>query len=35
MVMFSGCAIMQTWPDYERNAENKMEVVQEDISEGG
>jgi len=32
--LFWGCASMQTWPDYERNAENKMVVIQEKIGEG-
>jgi hypothetical protein len=34
LVLFSGCATMQTWPDYERNAENKMVVIQEKIGDG-
>ena len=25
---------MQTWPDYERSAENKMVVIQENIGDG-
>jgi hypothetical protein len=32
--LFSGCATTQTWPDYERNAENKMVVIQEKIGDG-
>ena len=32
--LFSGCASMQTWPDYERSAENKMVVIQEKIGDG-
>ena len=33
--LFSGCATMpQTWPDYERSAENKLIVIQETIGEG-
>ncbi|MFO8112576.1 MAG: hypothetical protein R6T92_08735 [Desulfosalsimonadaceae bacterium] len=33
--MFSGCATMpQTWPDYERSAENRMAVIQEKIGGG-
>jgi hypothetical protein len=33
--LFSGCATMpQTWPDYERSAENKMVVIQEKIGDG-
>lgn len=34
LALLSGCASMQTWPDYERNAENKMVVVQEKIGDG-
>jgi hypothetical protein len=34
LAMFSGCATTQTWPDYERNAENKMVVIQEKIGSG-
>lgn len=34
LALFSGCATTQTWPDYERNAENKMVVIQEKIGEG-
>ncbi len=32
--LFSGCASMQIWPDYERSAENKMIVIQERIGDG-
>jgi hypothetical protein len=32
--LFSGCATIQTWPDSERNAENKMVVIQEKIGDG-
>ena len=32
--LFSGCATTQTWPDYERSAENKMVVIQEKIGDG-
>lgn len=32
--LFSSCATTQTWPDYERNAENKMVVIQEKIGDG-
>jgi hypothetical protein len=32
--LFAGCATTQTWPDYERNAENKMVVIQEKIGDG-
>lgn len=32
---FTGCATMpQTWPDYERSAENKMVSIQEKIGDG-
>lgn len=34
LALFAGCATTQTWPDYERNAENKMVVVQEKIGDG-
>jgi len=34
LALFSGCATMQTWPDDERNAENKMVVIQEKIGDG-
>jgi len=35
LALFSGCAAMpKTWPDYERNAENKMVVIQEKIGDG-
>lgn len=34
LAVLSGCATMQTWPDYERNAENKMVVIQEKIGDG-
>jgi hypothetical protein len=35
LALFSGCATMpQTWPDYERNAESKMVVIQEKIGDG-
>jgi len=32
--LFSGCATMQTWPDNQRSAENKMVVIQEKIGDG-
>jgi hypothetical protein len=32
--LFSGCASMQRWPDYERSAENRMVVIQEKIGDG-
>ena len=34
LALFSGCATLQTWPDYERSAENKMVVIQEKIGDG-
>src|ERR1700690_92097 len=34
LALFSGCASVQTWPDYERNAENKLVVIQEKIGDG-
>jgi hypothetical protein len=34
LALFSGCATMQTWPDNERSAENRMTVIQEKIGEG-
>ena len=34
LALTSGCATTQTWPDYERNAENKMVVIQEKIGDG-
>ncbi len=34
LALFSGCVSMQTWPDNERNAENKMVVIQEKIGDG-
>lgn len=35
LTLVSGCATMpQTWPDYERSAENKMIVIQEQIGDG-
>jgi hypothetical protein len=34
LAFFSGCATTQTWPDYERSAENKMVVIQERIGDG-
>ncbi|MGD0282245.1 MAG: hypothetical protein ABSB95_07785 [Dissulfurispiraceae bacterium] len=34
LALFSGCVSMQTWPDSERNAENKMVVIQEKIGDG-
>jgi hypothetical protein len=35
VALFSACATMpQTWPDYERSAENKLVVIQEKIGDG-
>jgi len=34
LALFSGCVTTQTWPDYERNAENKMVIIQEKIGDG-
>ncbi len=34
LTLWSGCASVQTWPDDERSAENKMLVIQEKIGEG-
>ena len=34
LILFSGCATMQTWPDNQRSAENKMVVIQEKIGDG-
>lgn len=34
VALLAGCASMQTWPNHERNAENKMVVIQEKIGEG-
>jgi hypothetical protein len=34
LALFSGCATTQTWPDNERNAENRMVVIQEKIGDG-
>jgi hypothetical protein len=34
LALFSGCASMQTLPDYERTTENKMIVIQEKIGDG-
>lgn len=34
LALFSGCASTQTWPDSERNAENKMVVIQEKVGSG-
>jgi hypothetical protein len=34
LALVSGCATTKTWPDSERNAENKMVVIQEKIGDG-
>lgn len=34
LVLFAGCTTMHTWPNYERSAENKMLVIQENIGDG-
>ena len=34
LALLSGCATMQTWPDNQRSAENKMIVIQEKIGDG-
>jgi len=34
LALISGCATMQTWPDNQRSAENKMVVIQEKIGDG-
>ena len=34
LALFSGCASIQTWPDIQRSAENKMIVIQEKIGDG-
>jgi hypothetical protein len=34
LTLFSGCVSMQTWPDNERSAENKMVIIQENIGDG-
>src|SRR5271157_6314685 len=34
LALVLGCATTQTWPDYQRNAENKMVVIQEKIGDG-
>jgi hypothetical protein len=34
LALFSGCATIQTWPDDQRSAENKMVVIQEKIGDG-
>jgi len=34
LVIFSGCASTQTWPDHERSTEDRMVVIQEKIGDG-
>jgi hypothetical protein len=34
LALFYGCVSMQTWPNHERSAENKMVVIQEKIGDG-
>jgi hypothetical protein len=34
LALLAGCATVQTWPDNERSAENKMVVIQEKIGDG-
>ncbi len=34
LALFSGCATMHKWPDYERSAENKMVTIEQKIGEG-
>ena len=34
LALFPGCASIQTWPDNQRSAENKMIVIQEKIGDG-
>ena len=34
LALFSGCISMQTWPDYQRSAENKLVVIQQKIGDG-
>jgi hypothetical protein len=34
LALFSGCVSMQTWPNNQRSAENKMVVIQEKIGDG-
>ncbi|MCE5275841.1 MAG: hypothetical protein LLG43_11990 [Deltaproteobacteria bacterium] len=34
LALVSGCVTIRTWPDSERNAENKMDVIQEKIGDG-
>jgi hypothetical protein len=34
LAIFWGCASIQTWPDNQRSAENKMVVIQEKIGDG-
>jgi hypothetical protein len=34
LALFSACASRRTWPDYEKSAENKMIMLQENIGDG-
>jgi len=34
LVLFFGCITVQTWPDDQRSAENKMVIIQEKIGDG-
>ncbi len=34
LILITGCASIQIWPDYQRTAENKMFVIQEKIGDG-
>jgi hypothetical protein len=34
LALFYGCVSMQTWPNHERSAENRMVVIQEKIGDG-
>jgi len=34
LILITGCASIQIWPDYQRTAENKMVVIQEKIGDG-
>jgi hypothetical protein len=34
LILITGCAAIQIWPDYQRTAENKMFVIQDKIGDG-
>ncbi|MBI5590768.1 MAG: hypothetical protein HY881_09825 [Deltaproteobacteria bacterium] len=34
LILIAGCATMQTWPDDQRTAENKMDAIREKIEDG-